>query len=149
MSYGGLLNQIAHVYRRPLEDAPEDELEERTDRFGQRQVEDRFGQPVQASVLVGSYPCRSNRPSGGETMQERAHDVAEITQRVYFNADADLREDDEITIVSRYGRRVVTMANVKLVKHVEDGQGVLHHIEVDITSQRPSGGLSETEAVSG
>lgn len=140
----------ATVYRRALEDAPVDELAQRTDRFGQRQVEDRFGQPLGASQAVATFPCRISRPTGGETFEERSHDVAQDQRTLYTDVpDPDLREDDEVTVHDMRGRVLVAKAHVKLVKPVYDGTGSLHHIEVKLTTQRPSGGLVTDEAVSG
>lgn len=140
----------ATVYRRPLEEAPEDEIEERLDAFGQRQVEDAFGQPVEPSVVVGTFMCRLSRPTGGETNQERSHDVAEDTRMLYTDDLAiSLREDDEVSVVDRYGVPLVTKARVKLLKKVDDGVGGRHHYEVKLVTQRPSGGLNADEASTG
>lgn len=119
---------------------------------------DRFGQPTRDEALSHSLPCRLSRPSGGEVMQERSHDVVNVTHKLFLDAGADLREDDVVTVVMAGQTEVdpsddvsgfdpdswdtaVERAEVKLVSPVWDGVQE-HHREVQLTTQRQSGAVA-------
>jgi hypothetical protein len=104
---------------------------------------DRFGQPVDinpsktsAADVVGSYPCRVYTKSGGLVNQERSRDVFEDLRQIFTMPDADIQEDDSLTVTDTLtGAVVLPISKVKLKYVVYDGQGP-HHLELDVIVQR-------------
>jgi hypothetical protein len=138
-----LLVMQATVYRRRTADPSDPDM----DRFGQPYKTTRLRQPSRTEMPIGTYQCRMNAPGGGEQMQERSHDVVQQTSTVYFDRGADVREQDVLTVTSG-GITIVDRAEVTLVKHVFDGTGTLHHLEVSVSVQRQSTGVTWEEASS-
>lgn len=103
---------------------------------------DRFGQPIddnpsKAAVtdLVGTYAGRVYTKSGGLTNEERSRDVFQELRYLHMEPDADVREDDIVTVRDRDGREVMPAAKVMDKKPIYDGKG-LHHLELVLQVQR-------------
>lgn len=105
---------------------------------------DAFNQPVEpAADATPSFtiPCRVSRASGGLVMAERAVDVVNVSRSLYFS-DADIGEDDLVTVRDKRGRVLIERARVMHVTTVEDGEGSENHREAKITSQRQAGDVT-------
>lgn len=96
---------------------------------------DSFGQPKADNEEWGRYPCRVTNASGGEQNTERSHDVIITNHTVFLASDADVREDDEVTVVGTEDEEIVPRGQVTLKKHPYDGVGP-HHKEILVTCQR-------------
>lgn len=138
--FAGLLIQTAVVYRRPQTNGED--------------VKDRFGQPVPATTgdEYVTLPCRVTAARGGRQFGERATDVIETTHELFLEAGADIVEDDVVTVLAapvseadlEASARIVEQAVVKLRRPVMDGIGE-HHVEVELTTQRPATSAAEPE----
>jgi hypothetical protein len=138
-----MLVMTATVYRRRPASIGEPDV----DRFGQAYRTSRLRQPTRDEEPLATYPCRANKPSGGEQMQERSHDVVQDQTVVYFMPEADVREQDVLDVTAG-GRTILEQAEITHVGLVFDGTNTLHHLEVKVSSQRPSTGLTREEATS-
>lgn len=97
---------------------------------------DRFGQPEGPGLSEhGRYPCRATNASGGEQNTERSHDVIITNHKVFVSSEADVREDDELTVVGINGEEIVPRGNITLMRQPYDGAGP-HHVELTVTCQR-------------
>lgn len=110
----------------------------RTRRSGRR---DRFHQKVDVNPqspqtgATAEYPCRAYQKSGGMVMQERSVDVFERYWIMYTALDADILEDDSVTITDpKTGRMVLAKAKIASseVKHDMNGP---HHLEFTLWNQ--------------
>lgn len=102
---------------------------------------DRFGQPVdanpsQAGSLTATYRCRLSGKSGGRVNDERSLDVFEVLHRVFLEPEADVREDDTVSVIDpASGYELMPRAKVWRKGVISDGTGI-HHLEVDCKVQR-------------
>lgn len=135
--FSGLLIHTAIVYRRQREEAPDTEIEEHVDPFGQRQKVDPFGQPTRDEEESHRLPCRFSTPRGGKVMGERSRDVVEVRGSLFLDLGADLREDDVVTVIGPTGATVVDRALVHEMELVHDGI-TEHHREATLVTQRPA-----------
>lgn len=139
--FAGLLIHTAYVYRR------------RTLANGEQKT-DRFGQPTQDEQVHHRLATRCTAASGGRQFGERMQDVVQVNHKLFLEPDADIREDDVVTVIGvpiteapaasdaagiaaivAGPRKIVEDAVVDLVAPRDDGVGA-HHIEVKINSQR-------------
>lgn len=98
---------------------------------------DRFQQPVGATSPVGTYFCRLGRGSGGERHTDRSRGVVIRSFDLFLPMDADITEDDTVTVLDRTGRVLASEADVEEVAVLDDAYGP-HHIEAKISITRSS-----------
>lgn len=103
---------------------------------------DRFGQPVDVNPhihgpenVVSQFPGRLTRSSGGLTMRERSLDTFEVFHTLFCIPDADINEDDGVTVEDSDGRVLIEGAKVKQKTMAYDYAGA-HHLEVTLWTQR-------------
>lgn len=136
--FAGLLIETAVVYRR-------------VQAFGKDKL-DRFGQPDTEVKESHRLPCRVTAPQGGRTAEERSTDVVDVADELFLEAGADILEDDVVTVLAapletadpETSKHIITKAVVKIVRPLMDGIGE-HHIEAQLSSQRPATSVSNPE----
>lgn len=133
--FSGLLIQTAVIYRRQQSHGGD--------------KRDPFNQPTRDEVEYKRFPCRCSTARGGRSGQDRMQDVVNVTHELFLEASADILEDDVVTVLQAppgtaavdTDRHIVTRARVSLVRPIMDGVQ-LHHLEADLTAQRPATGVS-------
>jgi hypothetical protein len=95
---------------------------------------DEFGQPADVNAnsvqWLDSEPCRMSRTSGGERFTERSLDVIVEMTEIFFSADVDVRESDQVEVRDAGQNVMLARTSVTLVRVVTDGGGQPHHLEV-------------------
>lgn len=104
---------------------------------------DRFGQAVgrNPSQLAAQDPDhtlqgRLDKGRGGYVMNERSADVYEVRHMLFVDKNADIREDDAVTVNDpATGRTLLDMGRILLKNHIYMGTEP-HHIECTVSVQR-------------
>lgn len=118
MTFNSLLVQTAEVWRR-------------------KPGRDRFNNPIEEWASIASYPCRIGATmSGGEQDTERMREVYHLMNTVFLPPEADVREDDEISVLDPQGAEIFPRAAVRHKQPIVGYDGTVHHYEVHIEVSR-------------
>ena len=100
-------------------------------------VRDRFNQRTLHNIVAGSdVPCRITRGVGGRVNTERSIGVFEVQHEIFFKPDADVNEDDLLTVVDLDGYTILPPAVVQQTRVAYAGLDEPHHLEVIVLVQR-------------
>jgi len=115
-------------------------LAHRADTFSKGEARDGYGQPTGSlSPKLTAEPCRLtalNLRSQGEVMTGLTRDAVLASHRLYFGPEADVSEADTVNVQAASGQVLATGLNVLLVRKACNGDGSVHHLEVDCREVR-------------
>jgi hypothetical protein len=115
-------------------------LRHRADTFTKGEARDGYGQPTGSlSPKLTAEPCRLtalNLRSQGEVTTGVTREAVLASHRVYFGPGADVGEADTIDVKTGSGQALATGLNVLLVRRLCNGDGSVHHLEVDCREVR-------------
>ena len=140
--FSGLLLHTVIVFRRQVE--------------GESYKKDRLGQPSRDEKESHLLECRITNARGGETINDRSHDLVQVTHKLFLNEGADVNEQDVVTVLdagigdveaaqeadpegfAAEFHNIVERAEVLLAMRANDGTGE-HHREFKLAAQSQSG----------
>lgn len=115
-------------------------LTHRADTFTKGEARDGYGQPTGSlSLKLTAEPCRLRAldlRSQGEVSTGLTREAVLASHRLYFGPDADVSEADTIDVKTASGQVLASGLNVLLVRKSCNGDGSVHHLEVDCREVR-------------
>lgn len=116
-------------------------LTHRADTFTKGEARDGYGQPTGSlSLKLTAEPCRLTAlralRSQGEVTTGLTRDAVLASHRLYFGPDADVSEADTIDVKTASGQVLASGLNVLMVRKSCNGDGSVHHLEVDCREVR-------------
>ena len=115
-------------------------LTHRADTFAKGEARDGYGQPTGSlSPKLTAEPCRLRALDlrrQGEVSTGLTRDAVLASHRLYFGPDADVSEADTIDVKTASGQVLASGLNVLLVRKPCNGDGSVHHLEVDCREVR-------------
>lgn len=108
--------------------------------FAASDARDYFGQPGGSlSAKLTAEPCRLSHivlRTEGEKVSQTSRDVVRTSFRLFFGPSASISEGDTIDVRGPLGDALVSRLNVLQVRKVSNGNGSVHHLEVDCQEVR-------------
>jgi len=115
-------------------------LRHRADTFAKGEARDGYGQPTGSlSPKLTGEPCRltaRTTTSQGEVTTGLTREAVVASHRLYFGPGADVSEADTIDVKTASGQVLASGLNVLLVRKPCNGNGSVHHLEVDCREVR-------------